>query len=84
MRWTIRHHRDSDNFIADATIYALDPGRHQFEDTRFTDWFTPDQLDAILSFLDYCIANDDTLDGTVATANTSAIRAELKTQNCGG
>lgn len=80
MIWTIRNHKTSDSFISDATIYAMDPNRHQFKRIEFTEWFTRTQIEAILAFLDYCAANDDTLDGDVAAKNAAAIR-ELSEKN---
>lgn len=77
MIWTIQHHRESDDIIADFTIYALHPARHQFETVRFTDWFTSEQLDAIVAFLEYCVVNNGTLDGTAASDNLLAIRKLL-------
>ena len=77
MIWTIENHRTSDCFISDATIYAMDPKTSQFSKIPFTDWFTPEQIDAILAFLDYCADNGDSLDDRAAIENASAIRREL-------
>ena len=83
MIWTIKNHRESDCFIADATIYAMDPTSYQFSKKRFSDWFTPEQIYAILAFLDYCADNGDSLDDRVAVDNASAIRRELQQSNVG-
>ena len=73
MIWTLRHHRTSDSIICDNTIYALDADRYQFREVPFTSWFTAPQLSAIVKFLAYCRDHDDTLDGTVATANLAKL-----------
>ena len=83
MIWTIKNHRDSDSFIADATIYAMDPSSYQFSKKRFSDWFTSEQAQAILAFLDYCADNGDSLDDRVAVDNAISIRKEIQQSNGG-
>ena len=83
MIWTIKNHRDSDSFIADATIYAMDPSSCQFSKKRFSDWFTSEQTQAILAFLDYCADNGDSLDDRVAVDNAISIRKEIQQSNGG-
>ena len=77
MRWTIKNHRQSDNIIADFTIYALDPNNRPFTETRIVDWLTKNQIDANLAFLFFCTLNDDSLDAQAAMKNTLAIREML-------
>jgi hypothetical protein len=66
MIWTLKHHRTNDSIIADFTIYALDVNTYQFENRSFVDVFTPEQLDCIAEFLQYCVDNGDTLDDETA------------------
>jgi hypothetical protein len=77
MRWTINNHRKSDNIIADFTIYALDPNKRPFTETRIVDWLTKSQIDVVVAFLDFCSLNDDSLDARVAIKNARAIREML-------
>jgi hypothetical protein len=74
MDWTVRNHRISHSIIADNTIYAIDPSHYLFESTAFREWFTHEQINAMISFLEYAIANDDSLDGKVARHNLAKVR----------
>lgn len=74
MIWTVRNHVTSDNIIGDFTIYALDTGHFLFEDNPMNTWFTAQQLEAITTFLGYCIDTPDTNDSDVAIRLLDKIR----------
>jgi hypothetical protein len=74
MIWTVKNHRTSDSIIADQTIYAIDPFHYLFESTPFWQWFTGEQIDAMVTFLEYAVRNDGTLDSKVARENLAKIR----------
>jgi hypothetical protein len=82
MIWTIKNQRESYHYGMDHVINAMDPTRHQFSRTRFTDWFTPEQTHAILAFLDYWTEKDE-LDDREAIENAIRIRAELHQAHSG-
>ena len=73
MIWPIQNFRTSESIISDFTIYACDPRSYQFKAVPFTQFFTPKQLESILSFLRFCAENDDYLDGDVARRNLRLI-----------
>lgn len=74
MIWTIRNHRTSESIIADSTIYAIDPAHYLFESIPFWQWFTRDQVGAMMQFLEYAAGNEDSLDGKVARENIAKIK----------
>lgn len=53
MTWFIRNHRSSRSIIAETTIHAIDPTRHQFDEIPFVDWFKEGQIQAMKKFLKY-------------------------------
>jgi hypothetical protein len=59
MIWTIRNFRTSNSIIADFTIYACDPDRHQFKEMPFVQFFDHAQLQAIVSFLQFCAEHEE-------------------------
>ena len=73
MTWTVRNHRISDNWICDHTIYSLNP-----KDQPFLQFFTAEQNDAVIRFLDYCAENEQTVDGMIARKHASTIREILE------
>ena len=74
MIWTIKNHKTSDSIIADFTIYAMRPDHYLFQRIPFWEWFTNDQVAAMIQFLEYAARNDDWLDGKVARENLAKIR----------
>jgi hypothetical protein len=79
MIWTIRNHRTSSSIVKDFTIYAINPDHYLFRDVPLVKWFTPLQVAAMVAFLEYCVANDDSLDGHVARENLSKIQSRCQT-----
>lgn len=75
MIWTIKNHAISDNVIGNYTIYALRPDHHVFKSVKVKlhDWFTEEQLDSIILFLQFCTKNYDTLGSLVARENLEEI-----------
>lgn len=76
MIWTIRNHRISNSIITDNTIYAIDPDRYLFREIAFTKWFSPRQVAAMIAFLEYCVVNNDSVDGEIAAENLRKIIAQ--------
>lgn len=74
MIWAIRNHRISNSIIADFTIYAITPSHHVFREVPFLQWFSKNQIEAMIEFLNYAVQNDDSLDGSVAGRNLAEIR----------
>ena len=72
MIWTIRNHKKSDLQISDATIYAIDPDNYSIG--SFASWFSPPQIAAMISFLEYCAVNDDSLDAIAAREKLQKLR----------
>jgi len=73
MIWTLRNHRKSDSIIGSMTIYAIDPDHYIFGQVRFFDWFSMPQIVVMVKFLEYCCANEETLDDVVARENLQKI-----------
>ncbi|MDY6781636.1 MAG: DUF6714 family protein [Cyanobacteriota bacterium] len=72
--WTIKNHRTNDSIICDLPIYALDPDRDLFKEVGLINAFSPQQMDCIVKFLEFCIENDGTCDGEVALENLYKIQ----------
>jgi hypothetical protein len=78
MSWTLKNHHKCDSIIGDWTIYAIDPNHYLFESTPFWQWFTTEQIDTMIKFLEFAIRNPDSLDDTVAKANLRRIKRAQK------
>lgn len=78
MNWSIRNHRTSWSGIADFTIYAIDPLSHHFDSIPFRSWFNSAQVEAMAAFLEYAVANDETMDGQAAAKNLARIADPLR------
>jgi len=74
MIWTIRRHSTSDSIIGDFTIYAIDTSHYLFRTIPFVQWFTADQVDAMVAFLQYAVRSDGSLDDLVASENLTKIQ----------
>lgn len=74
MDWTVRNHRTSHSIIADHTIYAIDPSHYLFEVIPFWEWFTHDQVEALIGFLEFAAQDEVGLDRHVAKENLEKIR----------
>ncbi|MEO5915677.1 MAG: DUF6714 family protein [Luteolibacter sp.] len=73
MIWTLRNFRDSSAFIADCTIYAIEPGRSMFVDHPFSEVFSPKQIKSMRDFLLFACENGDHLDAKVARSNLTRL-----------
>jgi hypothetical protein len=74
MIWAIRNHKLSDSIIGDFTVYAIDPCCHQFDTIPFLEWFTADQIECMVTFLEYVVRMDADMDAQVANKNLIKIR----------
>ncbi len=77
MIYSIRHHRWCDSLLVDCTISAMDPDHHAFGRRPFVEVFSPAQIQAIMKFLMFFIAND-IADTRMAKVNLRKIRRALE------
>jgi len=81
MHYALRHHEGSKRFIVDGIIYALSPDNNVFKELQFEECFTPEQIAAIMMFLEYCVQQRGTFDGRTAAKVLRSIRQRLGTQS---
>lgn len=80
MSYAVRNHEVSDSIIIDFTIYAIDPDHYLFAETPFEEWFTRAQLEAMKMFLEYAVAQEETMDSDHARENLAKLMDHLKTR----
>lgn len=81
MIWTIRNHKKSNCIIGDFTIYAIDPNYHQFQATPFLDFFSEQQVEAMVAFLRFCTDTGGYTDEQVAANNLRLIESLILERN---
>lgn len=67
----------SGSIIIDHMIYSINPKSHQFEAVPFMEWFTREQVMAMVMFLEFYITNSDEIAGRLPRQNLQMIRGLL-------
>ena len=74
MIYTLKNYKTSDSIITDFTIYALQHDHYIFKKTSMRDFFTKEQFECILKFLEFSVEEDDHLDGNLAKTNLIGLK----------
>jgi hypothetical protein len=79
MRWSLNN-PESDNFIGDHTIYALNTKTiEELQNKKITEILNDEQTEVIVKFLNWCVFdNSDNCDSEVAMKNLQSLEKLLK------